>query len=246
MMATGLLPLVLFVAATFVGAVVAGLSGFAFGLIAASVWLYVLAPTETTSLITLYALVIQAIAVWRLRHAVNIGRVLPFVVGGSVGVPLGVALLLWVSPDALRTGTGVVLVGFSLHGLARPKLPPVTAGGRIADVAVGVFSGMLGGATGLAGILTILWCGVRGWPRDEQRMVFQPTIAATFAMIAVWLGGTGLLAGDTLRLFFIGAPALVAGHWLGLQLYGRLDEARFRRIVLVLLLVSGAVLVIEL
>jgi uncharacterized membrane protein YfcA len=242
--ALGLPQLVLFVIATFAGAIVAGLSGFAFGLIAASVWLYVLTPAETASLITFYALMIQGIAVWRLRRAIKIGRVLPFVIGGAAGVPLGVALLLWVSPNALRAATGVVLLGFSLHGLARPKLPPVTMGGRIADAAVGLFGGALGGATGLAGILTILWCGLRGWPRDEQRMVFQPTIATTFVMIALWLGGTGLLAGDTLRLFLIGAPALVAGHWLGLRLYGHLDEARFRRVVLVLLLVSGAGLVI--
>jgi hypothetical protein len=90
-----------------------------------------------------------------------------------------------------------VLIGFSLHGLARPKLPPVTAGGRIADAAVGLLGGVLGGATGLAGILTILWCNLRGWPRDEQRMVFQPAIAATFTMIVLWLGGAGLLVGDT-------------------------------------------------
>jgi hypothetical protein len=37
---------------------------------------------------------------------------------------------------------------------------------------------------------------------------------------------------------------LLAGTWLGLKLYGRLDEATFRKVVLVLLLVSGATLVV--
>jgi uncharacterized protein len=41
-----------------------------------------------------------------------------------------------------------------------------------------------------------------------------------------------------------GLPALLAGTWLGLKLFGRLDEASFRKIVLVLLLASGAVLMI--
>ena len=40
-------------------------------------------------------------------------------------------------------------------------------------------------------------------------------------------------------------PVLVAGTWLGLKLYGRLDEAGFRRIVLLLLLLSGCLLVIQ-
>jgi hypothetical protein len=42
-----------------------------------------------------------------------------------------------------------------------------------------------------------------------------------------------------IRLFFLGLPALRAGTWLGLRLYGRLDEAGFRKLVLGLLLMSG-------
>ena len=35
----------------------------------------------------------------------------------------------------------------------------------------------------------------------------------------------------------------MVGSWLGLRLYGRLDEAGFRRVVLALLLVSGLALI---
>ncbi|MGB7462060.1 MAG: hypothetical protein WBW14_04135 [Candidatus Acidiferrum sp.] len=35
---------------------------------------------------------------------------LPFVVGGVLGVPLGVALLRWVDPLAFKIGVGVLLV----------------------------------------------------------------------------------------------------------------------------------------
>ena len=42
----------------------------------------------------------------------------------------------------------------------------------------------------------------------------------------------------------IGLPALLAGTWLGLKLYGRIDEATFRKIVLGLLLTSGVLLVV--
>jgi uncharacterized membrane protein YfcA len=37
---------------------------------------------------------------------------------------------------------------------------------------------------------------------------------------------------------------LFAGTWLGMKLFGRLDEATFRKIVLGLLLVSGALLIV--
>jgi uncharacterized protein len=103
--------------------------------------------------------------------------------------------------------------------------------------------GVLGGATGLAAIVVVIWCGLRGWPRDVQRTVFQPIGVATFAMSAPWLGTGGAVALDTVTLFLIGVPVLLARTWLGL--YGRLDDASFRPIVLVLLLASGALLVVQ-
>jgi uncharacterized membrane protein YfcA len=62
-------------------------------------------------------------------------------------------------------------------------------------------------------------------------------------MSAVWLGFNGSLSVDTLRLFLLGLPMLLLGTWLGLRLYGRLDETRFRNLVLMLLLASGVSLV---
>lgn len=236
--------LVVFAIASFAASLVAGLAGFAFGLVAAAVWLHILTPVQTTALIVAFGLLVQGFSVWQLRRALRLGRLLPFLVGGAIGVPIGAELLRWTSAAHLRMAVGFVLIAFSLYSLARPKLAKVTAGGRAADGAVGVLSGTLGSATGLGGILPTVWCGLRGWSKDEQRAVFQPVAVAIFAMTALWLGGTGLLGRDTLRLFVIGLPAVLAGLWLGLKLYGRLDEAGFRKVVLALLLISGVVLVV--
>jgi hypothetical protein len=61
-------------------------------------------------------------------------------------------------------------------------------------------------------------------------------------MIIVAFGGVGIITLDTIRLFLLGLPALAFGTWLGWMLYGRLDEGAFRKVVLVLLLLSGAAL----
>ena len=121
--------------------------------------------------------------------------------------------------------------------------PPVKAGGA-AGRRHRFLNGILGGITGLAGILVTIWCGLRGWPKDVQRTVFQPVAVAIFLMSAVWLGAAGAITAATIQLFLIGLPALLAGTWLGLKLFGRLDEAAFRRVVLALLLISGVVLII--
>ena len=54
----------------------------------------------------------------------------------------------------------------------RPTIAPVKSGGAAADAGVGFLNGVLGGITGLAGILVTIWCGLRGWPKDVQRTVF--------------------------------------------------------------------------
>jgi hypothetical protein len=90
-------------------------------------------------------------------------------------VPIGILLLRWVPPGWLRMAIGALLILFSLYNLARPKLPEVKSGRKAAGVGVGFLNGVVGGSTGLAGILIVIWANMRGWPRDEQRAAFQPT-----------------------------------------------------------------------
>src|SRR6266567_6105274 len=229
----GFLPdLTVFLIATFGGGLVAGLSGFAFGLIAASVWLYILNPLQTATLIIAFGLIVQGYSVWKLRHALDWGRLWPFLFGAAFGVPVGVTILTWANPAHVRIGVGVFLVLYGLYALFRPTVALVKAGGAAADAVVGFLNGVLGGITGLAGILVTIWCGLRGWPKDVQRTVFQPVAVATFLMSGLWLGARGTVTGDTIKFFVIGLPALLAGTWLGLRLFGRLNEAAFRKIVL--------------
>jgi uncharacterized membrane protein YfcA len=237
------LELAIFLAGAFAAAYVTGLSGFAFGMVAAAIWLHALTPMQTTALIVAYALLVQGYAVWKLRNNLNMSRLMPFIAGSAIGIPAGVVVLKWASPSDLRTAVGALLILFSLYNLARPALPVVKGAGSALDGIVGVSNGILGGATGLGGILPTIWCGFRGWTKDEQRAVFQPTAVATFLMTILWLGGAGTLTADIGRLFVVGLPALIVGTWLGWKSYGRLDEASFRKVVLVLLLVSGVTLV---
>jgi uncharacterized membrane protein YfcA len=235
--------LAIFLGGTFVAAFVTGLAGFAFGLVAAGIWLHALTPLQASTLIVAYGLLVQGYAVWKLRHSLRFHRLAPFIVGSAMGIPAGIVALRWISPVHLRVGVGVLLILFSLYNLVRPKLPEMKGAGRGADAVVGFFNGVLGGATGLGGILPTIWSGLRGWSRDEQRAVFQPTAVATFLMTILAFGGVGIITLDTMRLFLIGLPALVVGSGLGWLLYGKLDEVAFRKVVLALLLVSGLTLV---
>src|ERR1700749_3302529 len=97
----------LFLLATFAGAGVARLSGFAFGLVAASLWLYILTPLQSASLIVAFGLIVQGYSVWKLRRALDWRKLWPFLLGAALGMPAGVTLLTWADPRSIRVGVGI-------------------------------------------------------------------------------------------------------------------------------------------
>jgi uncharacterized membrane protein YfcA len=235
--------LALFLVSTFVGGIVTGLAGFAMGLVVSGVWLHILTPVETAALIVAYGLLVQTYGIWKMRHALNGRVVAPFIAGSVVGAPLGTMLLAYVDPDALRVGVGIFLVLYSGYSLARPLIHTVKAGVP-ADVGIGILNGLLGGMTGLSGPIITIWCQLRGWRKDEQRAIFQPVILAVFALTALSLTVAGAVTPGLAKIFLYGLPAMAAGMWLGLKLYGHLNDDAFRRLVLLLLLLSGLVLIV--
>jgi hypothetical protein len=112
-----------------------------------------------------------------------------------------------------------------------------------ADVGVGFMNGMLAGLTGLPGFIITIWCQLRGWKKDLQRAVFQPVMLAAIVVNVISLGIAGAITADTLRLYLLGLPAMAAGLWVGFKLYGTLDDAAFRKVILVLLVISGLALI---
>jgi uncharacterized protein len=237
------LNLALFFTAAFFGGLTSGLSGFAMGLVVSGVWLHIISPGQNALLIVLCGLVTQGSGIWRVRHAMKWQAVAPFIIGGALGVPAGTALLTTVDPKTLRLTMGVLLVIYSLYSLVRPALKPVQ-GGIPADFGVGVANGLIGGLTGLGGIAVTVWCQLRGAPKDAQRAIFQPVMFATFVMSAVSFAVARAYTAETMKLYALALPALIAGIWSGLRLYGKLDDAGFRSIILLLLLVAGVSLIV--
>lgn len=242
----GIVPfdLAIFLLGTLAASFVTGAAGFAFGLVAAAAWLHVLSPSQTTALIVAYGLLVQSYAVWKLRHRLSVDRLMPLILGSAIGVPFGILALRWVPPGHLRTAIGVILVLFSLYSLVRPTLPSMKQAGRLGDAGAGFLNGLVGGSTGLAGIAIVIWSSLRGWQKDEQRAAFQPTGVATFLMTLIAIGGTGGISVAVIKLFAVGLPVLAIGTWVGWTVYGKLDDVIFRKVVLVLLLASGAALAV--
>lgn len=235
--------LLLFVVATFLGGFVSGFSGFAMGIVVSGIWLHIITPVQTAALIAGYGLLTQGYGIAKLRHELNWPDIWPLTLGTAIGVPVGVMLLTHVNPSYVRLGVGVLLVIYAVYSLARPPFGPFKIAAP-ADIGIGIANGLVGGLTGLGGIVSTISCQFRGWSRDKQRAVFQPVLFAAFVIIAITQLAVGSYTVEVVKLYGIGLPFMVAGIWTGFRLYGTINDEIFRRTVLVLVLIAGASLVV--
>jgi uncharacterized protein len=234
--------LLLFVIATFLGGFVSGFSGFAMGIVVSGIWLHIITPIQTAALIAGYGLLTQGYGIAKLRHELSWQNIWPLTLGTSIGVPIGVMLLTHTNPAYVRFGVGMLLVVYATYSLVRPPLGPFKISAP-ADIVIGITNGLLGGITGLGGIISTISCQLRGWSKDKQRAVFQPVLFAAFVIISISQLMAGSYTVETLKLYGIGFPFMIAGIWIGFKLYGTINDEAFRKVVLLLVLIAGASLI---
>src|SRR3954467_3538679 len=92
------------------GGFVQGLSGFAFGLVAMTFWAWGVPPLVAGPMVVFGSLVGQLLMLGTMWRGFELARVLPFVIGGVAGVPVGTLLLPHVDQTVLKAAVGTLLV----------------------------------------------------------------------------------------------------------------------------------------
>lgn len=235
--------LLIVIAGAVLAGFVQGLSGFAFALVALSIWAWAVEPQLAAPMAVFGSLVGQLVALPFTWKGAPLARIAPFIVGGLIGVPLGVLVLGLMDPSGFKLALGLFLMVYSPAMLFAPSTLAITWGGRWADGLSGWLGGIAGGIGGMAGGIPTLWCTLRGWDKDMQRGVMQAfNISMHVATLAGYLLHGGIITGEALGLFAVITPALAVPVVLGAMVFRRLNQQAFRRIVLVLLFLSGVVL----
>ena len=227
----------------FAGAVVSGLMGFASSAVAGAFLLHVLPPIEAVPLMMACSTVTQAISLVALRDRVMWRGSSMLIAGGAVGMLPALYLLCHADACIFRTGFGVFLVAYATLMLLRPAAGYARdVPSRLRHAVIGFGGGLVGGLTAMPGALPVIWCNLRGMPKDQQRGLVQPYIAAMQLLalaLLLWRNG---VSREALLNLTLSLPALAAGATLGVALFRRIDDGRFRRVVLTVLLFAGLLL----
>ena len=226
-------------AAVFTASVVRGIAGFGFSLIVTVLLTHIIPP----------AVVIPTVLLWEI--SASIGH-LPFVykevdwkalawltLGMLFGTPAGVWVLSHMAPEPmciLINGMVVVFALMLLRG-AKPRRSP----NRFETTLIGVTCGVINGAAANGGPPAILFflSSPAGAAVGRASLIAYFLMTDTWASLFCWQNG--LFTSDT--WIFAGSmlPVLGLGVMLGSRFFRGLDEAKFRKIVLVLLLIIAAV-----
>jgi uncharacterized protein len=235
--------LAILLAGALAGGFVNGLTGFGTGLTALPLWLQALEPVLAAQLVSAASIVGHATAIPGIWARVDWRRMAPLLTGGLLGVPVGSWLLPHIPLAAFKIAVGAVLIGYSTFMLIAAGRVRLQGGGRAAEAGVGLAGGILGGMAGLSGALPTVWAALKGWPKEERRMVFQAFNMTILSAMLVATVVQGLIGTRLLLALAVSLPATLIGGRIGAWLYHRLDDRRFDRLVLALLLVSGLVLI---
>ncbi len=223
---------------------VQGISGFAFAMVAMSVWVWGIEPRLAAVMAVSGGLLGQIFAIFTVRRGWRFDVLWPFLVGGLLGVPLGAWALPYLNPAAFKLTLGLFLLLCCPTMLMAHRLPRLTAGGRWADALAGVCGGVMGGIGGFSGVLPSLWITLRGWDKDLQRSVIQNFSLATLSATLVSYVVAGTVTLDMLPKFAVVAPALMLPAFIGARLYHGMSPLAFRRVVLGLLSCAGVAMVL--
>ena len=225
---------------------VTGFAGFGTGLVSSGLWFHALPASMVPPLVALASVAAQAVGLATVRQAFEWRRVTPYLLGGLAGVPLGVIALKHATPELLRFSVGGFLVAyaaFQLSGVARLRIG--NWGGRPSDGLIGAGGGFLGGFAGLSGPLPLVWLQMRGGTSAQQRATYQPFNVIVLVAASAGMGVSGAIDRGVLTVAGLCLPATLAGAWLGARVDAGVSEVTFRRVVLLLLLASGAILILE-
>ena len=159
------------------------------------------------------------------------------------GIVCGIWLLIWVDQHTATRLLGLVMVSYVVLALTRPSMAIPANLQRSLQYPTGFLNGVVTGVTGAQ--VMPLFPYIMGLHMDPNRTVQAINLAVMIAstVLGVGLLAAGIMTRDTFVFSVIGIVPALAGVAIGNRARQFLPPDRFRRIVLLTLLVIGTLLV---
>jgi uncharacterized membrane protein YfcA len=233
------IPEVLAFLAIFFAMLVRTMTGFGSALISIPLLSLIFGAKFAIPFILTYECLIDVMILLRDRFAARseLRRASPVLVGGLIGVLLGTEVLILSSERLLRIIIGISLIVFSLLLLWNVRLK--IDGGRTGSALAGLLGGFLCGSVGLPGPPMALILSSQGLAKQAFRRSIVLFLTIIDFTTLFYFTLVGLFTFDMLLQGLRLMPALILGFLLGDFAFAGCNEIRFRKIVMVIIIMAG-------
>ena len=215
--------------------VIRGITGFGGAMVMSPPLALLLGPLVTVPVVLLLESVAAAPMLLQTRREVRWNVIGPILATAVFMIPVGTYLLVSIDPQVMRRVIAAVVIVFSLLLLGGWRY---AGSQRLAtSLGLGAFSGGMVGATSMGGPPVILYLLAGPDPIEVTRanLTYYVGFISLAAVAVLWLNG--ILGPGGLWLALALAPGYYIGMVLGIKLFSRFNDQRFRRFTLLFMMV---------
>ena len=221
----------------FIGSTVLSTVGFGIGMTTTPVLLLVFDPQTAVVVVNTISILLFCLIIYQNRADIPFRSVVSWSVAGLIGAPIGVFVLSSASASLLRIGITVLIIALTV--VTALNLQSVIPRSRWFGMVVAVVVSALLNSLGIGGPLMALYILGQGWSRNAVRGSLAFYFVIVEASGVVGYGFTGLLTGERVALILITVVPVLLGFWLATFLVRRMNEAVFRRAVVVVIVATS-------
>lgn len=160
-----------------------------------------------------------------------------------VGIGIGAQFVTVLPGSTLFLVIGVPVVFFAALQLVGWR-PTINADNRTkAEIGIGSFSGILGGVSGVWGPPTVLYLTALNTPKVEQMRVQGVIYGGGAVMLTLAHIQSGILNASSFQLSVLVLLPALFGMGVGFAVQDKMDQQKFRRFTLAVLIIAGLNLV---
>ena len=226
-----------------VSALLQGLSGFGFSILAVPLITLFIAPKTAVPILMLYSIIINLGVLYSARKEIDLKKIWLLLLAGIIGLPFGARLLVSLDGNILKIGIGILILIFGTLLLLgyRKKLKHE----KIAMIPIGIISGLLSGSISISGPPIIIFLANKQLGKHSFRgnLALYFFLLNIFTIPVFWLNG--LFTKEVISHSVTFLPGLIVGVVAGNLLSHKVQEQHFRKFTLILLLIMGVLSIVS-
>ncbi len=227
--------IVILVIVVLASSLIQGMAGFGSALVSMSILTFFLPVKTATPLVLMNGVFVNIIIFLRLKQKFRFSKLLPLLVGSLIGIPVGIYGLILMPETVIKAILAVLIALYAIFSLVyRNHTFNIRSWW---GYFFGFLSGTLGSAFSTNGPPAVIYAILRDWGKSDIMVTLQAYFVISGLIIMAAHGINGLITLTVLKYWVLLIPIQLAGVFIGMRIFNRINQVVFRRIIYIMLII---------